>query len=314
MQKSEISAKIIAQIKEKSDKNFKLVDDIAELLDISNNAAYRRLNGAIDLTLDEADKLCEKFNISLGTSFCNTRKKACFDYFSLFGENYAQSYATYLSALEGALKNTLAKNGTLWVAASDIPFGFVMRYPMLMAFKSFCWEKEMTQANTSFSLQHIAHKAQFFAFDTLYSKINSTELWTTHTFSGFIELIDFYKQLALVGNEELEILKKDLKDLLFEAETLAANGQKSNGGQFNLYIAPLNLPNTIFLHHVSEEEQISFLKMYSINSIWTSNPLYCREQKQWFESMITSSTLVSKNNPKERRAFFGELHKRVERL
>src|SRR5450759_4571115 len=45
--------------------HLSLVDEIAEVLNISNDSAYRRIRGEKPIALEEIKKLCIKFNISL---------------------------------------------------------------------------------------------------------------------------------------------------------------------------------------------------------------------------------------------------------
>src|SRR5471030_1620099 len=52
-------------IKELMPSNISLVDEIAEVLNISNDSAYRRIRGEKPIALEEIKKLCIKFKISL---------------------------------------------------------------------------------------------------------------------------------------------------------------------------------------------------------------------------------------------------------
>ena len=45
--------------------HISFVDEIAEVLDISNDSAYRRIRGEKPIVLEEIKKLCVKFKISL---------------------------------------------------------------------------------------------------------------------------------------------------------------------------------------------------------------------------------------------------------
>jgi len=60
-----VSAKFIEHLKKVAPKNMSLVDEIAEILGLSNDSAYRRLRGETALSLDETMLLCKKFRISL---------------------------------------------------------------------------------------------------------------------------------------------------------------------------------------------------------------------------------------------------------
>lgn len=312
-----ISKKILEAIKNIQETKYFPAELLSELLHISTDAAYRRLSGKVDLTLEEAVKLCSKYNLSIDNLTSISNKKISFDYFALFNEHFTDSYSVYLSALESSLQEVITTNGNIFVAAADIPIGFLLRYPKLMAFKLYCWKNDMVGPNKQVLFTTKAELnpySQFFArFPKLYEKANSSELWCKHTFSSFIESLTFYKELSLIPDEALSILKNNLHDLLKDAESFANEGNKGGGGRFELYLSPLTLANSIFLLD-RNDKMTSFLKMYSINSIWTSNTLYCSEQKKWFEALINSSTKISGSGMKERKRFFEDIHKQVDSI
>src|SRR5882672_2575034 len=49
--------------------HLSMVDEVANLLDISNDSVYRRMRGEKPLTFEEVQKLCVHFNISLDSIF-----------------------------------------------------------------------------------------------------------------------------------------------------------------------------------------------------------------------------------------------------
>jgi len=312
-----LSKKILEAIKNIQETKYFPAELLSELLHISKDAAYRRLSGKVDLTLVEATKLCSKFNLSIDNLASLSNKKISFDYFALFNEHFTDSYSVYLRALESSLLEVITANGNIFVAAADIPIGFLLRYPKLMAFKIYCWKNDMVGPNKQVlftTKEELNPYMPFFArFPKLYEQANSSELWCKHTFSSYIESLTFYKELDLIPDEELIILKNSLHDLLKDAESFANEGNKVGGGRFELYLSPLTLANSIFLLD-RDDKMTSFLKMYSINSIWTSNTLYCSEQKKWFEALINSSTKISGSSLKERMKFFEAIHSQIDSI
>ena len=57
------------QIRQNLPPNISLVDEIADLLDISNDSAYRRIRGEKMLSINELQKLSKHFGISLDLLF-----------------------------------------------------------------------------------------------------------------------------------------------------------------------------------------------------------------------------------------------------
>ena len=59
----------IKLLKEKSKDNTSFVDEMADVLDIGYDAAYRRINLKTNLSLEESVKLAKHYNISLNKLF-----------------------------------------------------------------------------------------------------------------------------------------------------------------------------------------------------------------------------------------------------
>src|SRR5690242_7056288 len=60
-----VQSSFLEQVKKKLPANVSLADEIAEILNISRDSAYRRIRGETVLSLDEAKTLCTKFGLSL---------------------------------------------------------------------------------------------------------------------------------------------------------------------------------------------------------------------------------------------------------
>ncbi|MEO7984214.1 MAG: helix-turn-helix domain-containing protein, partial [Bacteroidota bacterium] len=56
---------LFQRIKELLPQDISMVDAISEILNVSNDSAYRRIRGETPLVLDEAKQLCDHFHLSL---------------------------------------------------------------------------------------------------------------------------------------------------------------------------------------------------------------------------------------------------------
>src|SRR5215467_4912156 len=62
---SQLQVNLFQHIKAKIPANLSLVDEIADVLDISNDSAYRRIRGEKEISFEEIQKLSNKFKISI---------------------------------------------------------------------------------------------------------------------------------------------------------------------------------------------------------------------------------------------------------
>ena len=65
MSNMSIQAKFFQLVKERIDPHLSFVDELAELLELSNDSAYRRIRGETSLTFEELAKLSRHFGVSL---------------------------------------------------------------------------------------------------------------------------------------------------------------------------------------------------------------------------------------------------------
>ena len=62
---ADIQMQLFQKIRDQIPGHVSLVEEIAELLEISNDSAYRRIRGEKALSLHEVKKLCQRFNFSI---------------------------------------------------------------------------------------------------------------------------------------------------------------------------------------------------------------------------------------------------------
>ena len=74
----DIQIHLIRMIRDQLPDHVSMVDEIADLLEISNDSAYRRIRGEKPLSLHELQKLADKFQISLDDLIGNPSNSVTF--------------------------------------------------------------------------------------------------------------------------------------------------------------------------------------------------------------------------------------------
>jgi plasmid maintenance system antidote protein VapI len=90
-----IQTALFQAIKHRLPENFSFVHEIAELLGISYDSAYRRIRGDKPLTLVELIKLNEKFGLSVDTFLNVETNNVVFNCHAVDKLEYAKNYAPY---------------------------------------------------------------------------------------------------------------------------------------------------------------------------------------------------------------------------
>ena len=84
----EIQHSIFQQIKRSIPSSHSFIHEIAELLSISYDSAYRRVRGEKELTIDDLYKLATRYNLSIDSIFNVQSRNVTFNCVSLDSETF----------------------------------------------------------------------------------------------------------------------------------------------------------------------------------------------------------------------------------
>ncbi|MBK9731623.1 MAG: hypothetical protein IPO83_10125 [Chitinophagaceae bacterium] len=318
---------LFERIKQKLDPNLSFVDEVADLLGLSNDSVYRRLRGETALTFEEALVLAGHFGIAL-EDFSRVKNKdsVLFGRSTFRGE--ASDFDEYLTKTEQYLKAFAeAKTKTCFFAAKDIPVFHFFQFPEFAEFKLFFWLKTMhgnaaiKSAKFDFNIipETILKKAIGLA--KLYFTIPTVELWNDDTVNTAIRQIQYFSEAGWMTNESVT---KKLCDKLIELVELLAiqaesNSKFWNGNQvrpetsFDLYYNELTVLDNSLLFK-SESSQLALVGYHSMDYLFTSHAGFCSESDTYFQKQMRKSIKISGTAEKERIKFFNRIYEKINAL
>lgn len=322
----DIQQAIFTEIKNKLPANVSFVHEVAGLLELSYDSAYRRIRGEKIISLEELYKLSTTYKISIDPYFEIRSGKIVFD--SLAIDPKTVSIKDWLL---GMLHNIQyiqeAKEKKIIYAAKDAPFFHYFQVPELAAFKLFFWEKTLfkktSHFNKKFSFKNMDKEIEQIGRKLLlnYIKIPTVEIWNEDTFHIILRQIEYYWVSGLFEKKEdfwllLDKLEIWIKHIQLQAELgyQFIIGQEPHGveGTFCLYENEVVLSdNTVFVK--TNQVKTSFLSYNVINLLTTSDPAFCDRIEQFLNGLIKNSIQISSSAAKERRRFFNRLVKQIEK-
>ncbi|MFY0644702.1 MAG: hypothetical protein JXR19_09585 [Bacteroidia bacterium] len=302
-------------LKSKIPSHISLVDEIAELLVVSKDSAYRRLRGDTPLTLDEAVKISLHFDISPAALLEQATDLIPFKFNKLYGEN--NGFLQYIQQMTAVIKQVTAVGGHIIYAAEDIPVFRNFRYKNLTAFKVFYWSKSVLDSEgfkgKKFS-KNMVHPDIFAAAEELnkaYSDVKSTEIWAEETVNSTIRQIEYYaSSFQFESKDEAFLVLEDLSLLVKELEEQAENGNKSSNPHtqnFKLHDSEVLIGNNSIIVE-GLDKPIVFLGYNTFNSVSTRDYGFHAETEKWMNNLIKRSTLISGVSEKQRFHFFKRLN------
>lgn len=302
-----------------------MVDEVADVLNISNDSAYRRIRGEKAIALEEIKKLCIHFKISLdqllhlnSDSVLFTGKLADRTNFSF--ELYIQDFLQQLQIINSF------EDKELYYWAKDVPIPYYYQFYELAAFKCFFWMKTVLEYPEYNKL-----KFKFEDFDDklwnvgekildTYNKIPSHEIWNVDNINTYMQQIEYYKDTNVFASKnDIVILYECLEKMVDHIEEQAEAGYKFNrnakdikGESVKIYVNEFIIgDNTVMA--VINKMPFVYLNHSFINYANTKDPIFCKYTYEYFQKLIRKSTLVSFVSEKQRSTFFNPIRENIER-
>lgn len=317
----EMQEMFIKHLKQVVPPNVSLVDDIADLLKISNDSAYRRLRNETELSLDETYKICKHYRISVDSVFSSKGDSVTCNYIKL--TDSAENFESYLTSLLTQLQRlSKSENSKIVYAAEEIPIFHSFYSKELAAFKVFYWQRSVLNVpeyqTRKFDWDSIPEKQLELtsAIHDTYLKVPSIEIWTDETIQTTIKQIEYYFDSGAFKEKEdairvLQELKKMMQAINDYAEHEHKSDNSSPNTSFSLYNSDLVI-GTNCIHVNTGGTAFSYISFNTLNSLTTGNQEFCEEIEHWMKNLIKKSTLISGIAEKQRFQFFSKAYKAID--
>ena len=300
-----------------------LADEVADLLNISNDSAYRRIRGDKPLDFDEIQKLAIHFKVSLDQFLHLQGNTVTFSGNYINRENFG--FQTYLQSIVNQLTYfSAAQKKELFYLNKDFPIFHHFTFPELAAFKCYFWGR--------YNLNYGEYnKGQFLIDDfipvfesvgkkisDLYVDIPSTEIWNIDCINTTIRQINFYRESKLFkSHQDLLTVLDRLEKLIDHIESQAAHGRKfaynkpqEPAAKYNVFINQFFLGDNMVAVELDDVKMV-FLNHNVLNYIQTTDNGFIEYTFDTLQTLLRKSTLVSAIGEQDRENFFDGLRERI---
>ncbi len=313
---------LMQRLKDALPSNLSLVDELADLLKVSNDSAYRRMRGETALSIEDIAAICKHFKLSFD-AFLNSHDNGLvtFSYHQL--NSHVNSYKEYLLNISNDLDKIMHyEDKQIIYAAEDIPVFHHFYHPELTAFKIFYWNKSILNSkgfeDIKFDKSLVSDELIEIANGILdrYSKIPSIEIWSDDTVTSTAKQIEFYWDAGIFSNKEDALLICDQVSLMIERIKKQAElnmkldrENKPAGAENNyaLYHSDVMIGNNCILVNMGGIKA-TYISYHTFNIMLTTNANFSNETDLWLKNLIRKSNLISGVAEKQRYQYF----KRVE--
>jgi hypothetical protein len=297
-----------------------LADDLADILSISRDSAYRRLRGDTVLSLDEVSAICKHFKLSLDEILSPSTEIVSFQ--NRFVTENGFDFEKWLKSIERDLDMLHAVPETrMIISAKDVPLLYYFKTPELCAFKMFFWMKSILRYRT-FQTENFRPELVSKELLTLGKRIHDkfvavprTELWSDDTIHASLRQIEFYYECGFFNSPlQAHRLCDEMILMIQEIRDQAAAGAMANGNaNFQLYKNEILIADNTFLFKMGDKYAV-FINHNTLNVLSTTQTSFCAQTENYLQNLLNKATKISGTGEKERVKFFNRIEDKINSL
>lgn len=311
----------IKYLKAKSKDSTSFADEIASILDIGYDAAYRRINLKTSLTLDESVKLARHYNVSLNKLFEVGNTNSIVTEISQKPVNEQALEYWFKETLNNAIPLTKMKNAEIIWSGKDISLFRSLNDSYLTRYKMYVWLKdlnvEMAKSKITFDewVNTIPESLLKSAIDlgNIYKHINIIELWNDNTINGTLQQVLYYFEAGLVSKEIALKICDDLHEIVnnIEKETIHQSiNDLENDKYFRLYKHDLHtLTNAVML--ITPYQKAFFYPFTVLSYFKVEHKDTCDMMHEFLQKQMSNSKLLATSGERDRTIFFKTIHQKI---
>lgn len=300
---------LLGAIRKQLTSSTSINDEIATVLNISYDAAHRRVSGKSKFSIDETAQLANAFNISLDNLFFKSNKvviektieiTSLEDLLLYFknSSNYIQQYANKEEAV-------------LYYSAKDIPLFYFLDGTIISKFKAYIW---LTLLNPDQPKKHFEEFVIDVSFmehtqklKEIYEKTTVNEVWNDTTINSSLQQILYFYEAGLLTAKNANALYKDLKRILKLIKEKASNPNSKHSIYYNELIL---LNNNLLIQ--SSEKLTMFIPYTLLGYFITNNDEGCKNVQLFFNQQMINSKHLNQSGIKEQNLFFNRAERKID--
>jgi len=326
MGESELQQQLFLAIKKKLASDQSVAEEVAALLEISTDSAYRRIRGEKPVTFDELHKLATHYKLSIDQLM--NLDNGGFMFQGQFLDKKTFRFEEYMTSL---LRNLMYMNSfkekEFYYSCKDMPVFYHYATRELAAFKWFFWLR------TYFSFPEFEGRKfkfsdypnELFAIDQKvldeYNRLPSVEIWNMESMNILFRQIEFYRDCQVFESDRDVLRLYEAVDKLWDhLEKQASLGYKftygdpeeKQVGKFRMYFNEVQLGDNNMLA-VLDGTKLSYVSHTTINFMLTRDLTFNENMFNHLQNLVKRSTLISGVSEKERAKFFRIIRERIAR-
>lgn len=304
--------------------HLSFVDEIAQLLHISEDSAYRRIRGDKPLGFEEIRTLCIHFQVSLDQLLNLPTHNMLFSGRYIKPDDF--DFKSYLEVILSQFKTiTQHPDKEFIYLCKDIPVYHYYIFPEIAAFKFFSWMKTLLNfpllKEQAFSFSVISEEFLLLArkIAEAYYQVPSIEILNPDNILTTLRQIEFYKDAGLFESaKDIEKVYDSLETMVIHMRSMAEAGKKFapgnspslSRGDYQLYVNDFYVGDNTNILRLGDHHSC-FINHSGTNYLQTTDQKYCEYSLKFIRNIISKSSYISEVGEKERDRFFHQITNRI---
>lgn len=300
---------LLNEIRKQISTSSSLNDAVAVALDISYDAAHRRVSGKSKFSIDETILLCQHYNLSLDTIFHNEKKMVVEKTKEVNSEADLVQYFRDSAAHLSEFNNT--ENLSIFYSAKDIPLFYTIGGSLLSKFKLYVWLNLLIGKENIPSFESFTISSQLQEHSSLiqnvFAKATVHEIWNETTINSTIQQILYFFESGLLSINNATELYQDVKRMLLNIEEKSSQ----NDIQYHLYQNDLLILNNSVL--VKNEVKSKLFIPYTLLGYFITEDLdTTKNASEYFKYQMKNSKSLNLSGTRDRKLFFNKANQKVD--
>jgi hypothetical protein len=311
--------KLFNYIKKTFPKNVSFTEEIADVLDINYDAAYRRVKGKTSLSLTETLKISNHFNIDINALLSEakegvqkivvekTHNVISDTFLDTFFEKSIKEIKTLLSSKNAQLINSL-KDYPLYHAGE----GYFSKFRIFALINMSSSDLNIKKLPFSeFNPSHDLLK-KYNIFLKNYNKVSLIEIWNDSTIDNILNQIQYFFEIGLTTKEEsLEIADSLIDSLkLIEEQAKNTKRNKSENSYYLYHNNLVSLLNTVLMQ--SDVYKNVFVPYTNLSYFKVSDENTTNQIEKYLKAQLEFSNNLSGERSLGRKKFFNSMYQKID--
>lgn len=285
--------------------NDSINETIAAILNISYDAAHRRVSMKSKFSIEETVLLCQYFQISMDNLFQKTNQIVVSKTLDIKSQ---PDLFLYFKDSLNHIKEFKKSNSHFIYFAKDLPIFYTIGGTLLAKFKLFVWLTLMSnETSKEFESFYLEENIQEFSLEmmSIYNQAKVEEIWNDTTINSTIQQILYYYESGLISLKNALLLYDDVIAILDKVEEKSITNPN-----FNLYYNELLILNNNVL---AENNSISklFVPYTMLGYFITEDKNTTQNVREYLQKQLKNSKSLTQSGTKDRKQFFNKAKEKV---